>query len=281
MSRSPDGPVLALRVVAQEARAHRERAGMTAADAARRLGVHTVTVRRLERAHTLPRADLLGRLMEVYGADPRQTAELLEQLERAREPGWWKGYGDLVPRRLEGLLSLESEAALSRVYAPALVPEPLRTPGYARDLLALRHPAADEAELDRRLELLLARQRHRGGRLWVLLEEAVLDRASAHCEAVDEQRRALARYAAEPGLDGVTLQWIGADAAPHPLLLNGQVDLVRHPHRLVPDHLVLRALDAVTVTDAPERVDAYATAMDVAAQRAHEPGTPLPRLRFL
>ncbi|MEK8174106.1 hypothetical protein NKH77_49505 [Streptomyces sp. M19] len=55
------------------------------------------------------------------------------------------------------------------------------------------------------------------------------------------------------------------------------MEVYRHAHALIPDHLVLRGLYEQTVTDDAAKVATHTAAMDIAAARAHEPATPLPR----
>jgi len=266
-------------VVAKELLRHRERAGMTLAAAAQALGVHTQTIIRTERAQTMPRRATVAQLARIYGVGDEETRALLDWLDHAQQPGWWHAYRRIVPEHMDGLMDLETEAELIRIYAPAVVPELLRAPGYARQLLAMRRPRAGPGELDRHLELVRQRQQHRGGRLWVVLEEAAVCRPVGGAKVMAEQREHLARYVAEPGRDGVTVQWIPFGTAPHPLMLGGPLEIYRHPHRAVPDHLVLRGLTEQTVTDDADTVMTHVAAMDTAASRGHPPTTALPRVR--
>ncbi|MGW8379798.1 DUF5753 domain-containing protein [Streptomyces sp. ODS28] len=276
MSRPRSGPTAALRLVAQALRESREAAGMSIAAAAEALHVHTMTISRMERAQTVPKRATVALLMSLYDVGEWERDALQEQLDRALEPGWWHPYRHLIPSDMNGLMDLETEAELIRVYAPAVIPEPLRAPGYARCLLAMRHPHAGAEEIEQRIELLQERQRHRSGHLWVLLEEAALHRPVGGKEIMAEQRALLERYAAGPQHDGVTLQWISAKASPHPLMLCGPVEIYRHPHPRIPDHLVLRGLTEQTVTDSADTVLTHTAAMDTAAAHAETPTTPLP-----
>ncbi|MET7637173.1 helix-turn-helix transcriptional regulator [Streptomyces sp. NPDC005438] len=276
MSNPRSGPTTALRVIAYELKARRQRAGLTVAMAAEALGVHTMTVTRLERAQTAPRRATVAHLMDVYGADPEERRQLLDALDRALEPGWWHSYRDVVPAHMDGLMDLESEANVIRAYCPTLVPELLRTPEYARALLEMDHPRADQEELERRGALLAARQRERRGRLWAVMDESALRRPVGGPKVLAEQLEALRRYVEEPGREGVTVQWIPIASAPHPLLLSGPVEVYRHPHPRIPDHLVLRGPHEQTVTDTADKVFTYTAAMDIVAARAQEPDTPLP-----
>ncbi|MFJ2561365.1 MULTISPECIES: Scr1 family TA system antitoxin-like transcriptional regulator [unclassified Streptomyces] len=282
MSRPRSGPTVALRLFAADLRARREAAGLTIEAAAASLGVHEMTVSRLERAQTAPRTATVTHLLGLYRTPADEARHVLDALDDALRPGWWHPWRSLLPDHLAGVIDLESAAGMIRSYAPGVVPELLQTPGYARALLHLRHPYADEGEIEQRLELLYARQKHTLGRerpprLWVLMEEAVLTRPVTDDPAVmREQLEALDRHTVRR--DFVTVQVIPASAGPHPLLLGGPADILRYDHALLADRLIVRGLHAetATVTDDLGAVRTYQAAMDVTATLALSPTARLP-----
>ncbi|MEK8174105.1 Scr1 family TA system antitoxin-like transcriptional regulator [Streptomyces sp. M19] len=186
---------------------------MTLEAAAGELGASTATVRRMEHARILPTRAKAALCLRAYGADEEETSRLLAELDRARDPGWWHRYRKIVPAYMDGLMDLESEAEVIRVYAPALVPELLRTPATP----ATCWPCATPRRAGRAGPApgtppgpAAAPQ----GRLWAVVEETALRRPVGDAAVLAEQLDALDRYTADPGRDGVTLQWIGADTAP-------------------------------------------------------------------
>ncbi|MEU4506598.1 helix-turn-helix transcriptional regulator [Streptomyces sp. NPDC024089] len=279
MSRPRSGPTVALRLFASELRARREAAGFTLEAAATALGVHEMTLSRLELARTAPRRATVSHLLRLYGTPDTETETVLASLEEARQPGWWHPYRDILPDHLAGVIDLESAASLIRTYAPGVVPELLQTPGYARELLELRHPRAGADEIGRRLRLLEERQEHtihrtdRPVRLWALIEGVVLERVIGDRDVMAEQLAHLDNFAVDRG--AVTLQVIPTAAGQHPLLLSGSADILRYTHQQLADRLIVRGLhpEAATVTEDKGAVLAYLAAMDATAALAPPPTT--------
>ncbi|MFF8913319.1 helix-turn-helix domain-containing protein [Streptomyces sp. NPDC015032] len=277
MSRPRSGPTVALRLVAAELRARREAAGFTLEAAAAALGVHDMTLSRLELARTAPRRATVSHLLRLYGTPDAETETVLASLEEAQRPGWWHPYRDILPHHLAGVIDLESAASLIRTYAPGVIPELLQTPGYARALLKLRHPHAGAEEIGRRLQFLEERQRHtvcrtdRPVRLWALIEGVVLERVIGDRDVMAEQLAHLDHFAAHRR--AVTLQVIPAAVGQHPLLLSGSADILRYTHRQLADRLIVRGLhpEAATVTENEGAVLAYLAAMDATAALAPPP----------
>ncbi|MFF2189470.1 Scr1 family TA system antitoxin-like transcriptional regulator [Streptomyces sp. NPDC058155] len=264
-------------------RARREAAGVTLETAAGSLGVHRITLSRLERAHTVPNRATVSHLLHLYGAPKEEAEAVLRALAEAKEPGWWHPWRDVLPEHLAGVIDLESAAELIRVYSPGVIPELLQTPGYARALLQLHHPRATGEEVDRRLRLLRERQERtlrrpvRPVRLWALIEDVVLQRPVGGPSAMTEQMNFLDHYTRHRG-SGITVQVIPTAVGGHPLLLSGSVSILRYSHPLLADRLIARGLhpEAATVTEDFGAVHTYLVAMDETAALAPPPTTPLP-----
>ncbi|MFJ6809055.1 helix-turn-helix domain-containing protein [Streptomyces anulatus] len=283
MSRPRSGPTVALRLLAASLRTRREAAGVTLEDAARSLGVHTMTLSRLELARTVPRWATVSHLLRLYTTPEEEADAVLKALAEAKEPGWWHPWRDVLPEHMTGVIDLESEAELIRVYAPGVVPELLQTPEYARALLHLHHPKAGDGEIERRLQLLRERQQHvlhRPGRpavLWALIEDAVLRRPIGGRAAMSEQIDFLDRYTRDRS-SGITIQVIRAADGGHPLLLSGPASILRYTHPALDDRLITRGLhsEAAALTEDPAAVSTYLAAMDETAALAPPPTSPLP-----
>src|SRR5207237_2556230 len=100
--------------------------------------------------------------------------------EHGNAVSWWQECGDVVPAWLEQYLELEQAASLIRTYQVQVVPGLLQTEDYSRALIRSGHLEAEDAEVERRVELRMARQRvlHREDpvRLWAVIDEASLRR---------------------------------------------------------------------------------------------------------
>ncbi|AVZ77136.1 transcriptional regulator [Streptomyces lunaelactis] len=159
----------------------REEVGLTWEQAAAHLGVHPGTVRRLELGQAgKPKAMAVRTLLELYRVPGEEVAGFMEQVKQANTAEWWNEFRDVLPEGFGSFVSLEGAASLIRAYEPHSIPALLQTEDYARALFRTDHPAASDKELDRRVELVLERQRQAlTGRaapptLWVVMDERAL-----------------------------------------------------------------------------------------------------------
>ncbi|KAB8159564.1 helix-turn-helix domain-containing protein [Streptomyces sp. 3MP-14] len=249
-------------------RALRLSAGLSMAQAACALDISPLTLRRVEEGRAALAADQLPPLLAAYGRrDPAENAELLRQAERANRPGWWERYRDVLPDWLADHIALEEHAQFVRVYAPAVIPELLQSPGYALALLRIQHPDDPPELLTRRVELLVGRQAvlERANpappAVWALVEEATLRRRVGGPAVMREQFAHLRRLAERPG---VTIRVMPLHT-PHSALLCGPVQMIRYRPSDLADRVLLRTLDGAEVSERPDVVRQYLMALDSAA----------------
>jgi transcriptional regulator with XRE-family HTH domain len=194
----------------------RRGAGVSLEDAARALRVKPLTVRRLEKAEGALRIVYVEKLLHTYGVGPRETDEFLALAEQANRPGWWHSYRDVVPAWFTAYVSLETDATVLRTYEPQYVTGLLQTPDYARAVLRAGFPGDSEADLARRVELRLRRQRVLDKpdppTLWVVMEEAVLHRPVGGPRVMREQ---IDRLLEATELDHVSVEVVPFAAGPH------------------------------------------------------------------
>src|SRR5690349_20320993 len=172
MARS--SPTVRRRRIAAELKRLREERQLTLDHAARELGVARSTMSRIENAQVSVRPGDVRTLLELYGVEPDDVAALVQVTRDARQRGWWQNYTDVLPSWFEVYVGLEQAASEISTFEAALVPGLLQTPDYARAVIEAELPDAGVAEVDRRTELRMKRQRD-GARpdLWVVLDEAV------------------------------------------------------------------------------------------------------------
>ncbi|MEU0740804.1 helix-turn-helix transcriptional regulator [Streptomyces sp. NPDC006134] len=194
----------------------RRGAGVSLEDAARALRVKPLTIRRLEKAEVALRIVYVEKLLHTYGVGRRETEEFLALAEQANRPGWWHAYRDVVPAWFTAYVSLETDATVLRTYEPQYVTGLLQTPDYARAVLRAGFPGDGDADLERRVELRLRRQRLLGRpdppTLWVVMEEAVLHRPVGGPEVMREQ---IDRLLEVSELDHVSVDVVPFSAGPH------------------------------------------------------------------
>lgn len=162
MTPTSASPVVQRRVLAGELKNLRRSAGLTHVDVANRLGWQQGKVSKIESAKQRVGVDAVIALAEVCHATPEQRDRLVGLARAARQKGWWESYGDLLPPTERLYVGLEADADRVRIFAVETIPDLLQTPDYATAVLSARslreHPAGDGA-LERRLDLLLERQR--------------------------------------------------------------------------------------------------------------------------
>ncbi|UED86153.1 helix-turn-helix domain-containing protein [Streptomyces profundus] len=244
----------------------REAAGRSMAEAASALRISSVAMRRLESGHLMLEPAQIAPLLAAYGR-AEAADEIQDEVARARCPGWWERYREVLPDWLADYLALEEHAQIIRLYAPSTVPELLQSPGYAKALLRIQHPDDGARLINRRLELLIGRQaalRRTAGRppsVWALVEEATLRRQVGGPAVMRDQIEHLRGLAAESGF---TISVMPLHTA-HAALLCGPVQMVRYQPADLADRVLLRTLDGAEVSDRPDVVRQYLMALDSAA----------------
>lgn len=206
-------PTVRRRRLAAALRRLRDQSGLTADEAARRVGISKSALSRVENALVSVMPPVARALLELYGVSPTEIEPLLQIAREARKRGWWQRYGDVLPDWFETYVGLEAEAAEIRTYEPQLVPGLLQTEEYARAVIRAEHPDAPQGEVDRRVELRIRRQNvDSPPRLWMVLDEAVLRRPVGGPEVMSRQLDKIRDIGSRPG---VTIQVLPFMAGEH------------------------------------------------------------------
>lgn len=173
---SERGRTIRRRRLARELRQWRDRAGLTADEAAAALICGAGTISRMENGHSGDPYRVKG-LFELYGAPPEFVADMIQiaKESRRRRSTVRKPYHDFVPKRLAEYYELEDEAESLSLLEGECVPGLLETADYARALISAGEPAKD---VDRLVDIRMERRHRLSGpdalRLRVLLGEAAL-----------------------------------------------------------------------------------------------------------
>jgi hypothetical protein len=185
--------------------------------------------------------------------------ELVDMARRATERGWWQSYSSaVVPTALANLIGLEAEARTIRSYEPELVPGLLQTEAYARAIMRAWQPSWTAAEIDRRVDIRMARQevlRQAGTSPQgnCIINEAVLRRTVGGNEVMHEQIEILAK---ERDPANVTVQVLPFNSGAHPAMAGPFQILTFHdPGDLGIVH-VESAMTAITL-EQPEELRRY------------------------
>ncbi|OEV05022.1 helix-turn-helix protein [Streptomyces sp. Amel2xB2] len=258
----PPGPAVPRLVLGERLRRLREAQYISREEAGEAIKVSDVTIAQLERGRSAVRERDVTDLLSIYGlSDADEQATLRALAVQSNAPGWWHAYHDIVPDWFHTYLGLEQAADVIRSYEVQFVPGLLQTPEYARAVIELGHAGAPAAQLRRRTELRMLRQRILHGRrpphLWAVIDEAALRRGVGGPETMRGQ---LEHLIAACELPHVTVHVMPFSAGGH-AAAGGPVTLLRLPERELPDVIYLEQLIGASYPE-QEDVEYYRHVID-------------------
>jgi transcriptional regulator with XRE-family HTH domain len=211
-------PTFRRRLLARELRKLRNERRLTTAQVAALMDVGQPWISRIETGTRGIQIKDLKMLLDVYEVPAGEYREKLISLAReARQRGWWHDYRDVLQSSYAEYIGLEAEAAEINNFEPSAVPGLLQTAAYARAMILGGLSEIGESEVERRVEVRMARQailtRDDPPRLWFIVDEAALRRRVGGREVMREQLAHLIEVAKLPK---VTIQVIPLDAGAYP-----------------------------------------------------------------
>jgi transcriptional regulator with XRE-family HTH domain len=227
-------PTVRRRRLANELRHLREMTGLTIEQVAKHLDCSPSKISRIETASVSPTPRDVRDMLQLYGITGPQLDELRQFAREARQrSGLYAEYRDL--RSTATVAELEVDAETINEYSALLVPGFLQTADYARAVLRAIRMKPQPEEIERRVELRLARQaqltREDPPALWVVLDEAALHRPVGGREVMRAQLEHLGKAA---GLPSVTLQVLPFGAGAH-AGMDGEFTIIRFREPADPD----------------------------------------------
>jgi transcriptional regulator with XRE-family HTH domain len=209
----------------------RENAGLNRKDAAKALERSAPTLWRIETGRAPVRGIEVDAMCRLYGATPEMTQFLTGLASETKAKGWWQAYGEAVPDYLDLFVGLEAAASRLSKYESELIPGLFQTQEYARTIITADHPEESEAEIERRVQLRLARQAILRRpidppALQVAIRESIL-RCPVGGPAVMAPQ--LARLAEAARLPHVSLRVLPFTAGFHLGMLSGAFSILRFP----------------------------------------------------
>lgn len=265
-------PTVRGRRLAAELRTLRDQRRLTCDQVAKLLDTSPATISRIENAKVRVSVQTLHSLLDLYQVPPYQWDVLDHLAKDAAQSGWWLSYGDVLPKWFEGYVALEAEATLIRNFELVLIPGLLQTADYARALFQ-RNPRPDSPEeINRVVEIRLARQRRladrlAGPRLEAVLDEAVLRRPVGGPEVMAAQLDELVRMAKRPN---VTIQVLPYSAGAHEAV-NGAFHLLEFPDPSTPKVVYLDTLTGGLHLETTAEIGRYGVAFRKLRERALDP----------
>ncbi|MFD7135714.1 helix-turn-helix transcriptional regulator [Streptomyces sp. NPDC059894] len=153
-------PLTARRLrLAVELRKMRERAGMTATEAARTLGTSQGQLSNVESGRFGVSPERVRAMANIYSCTNQSYIDALADLAAEKTRGhWWDAYREVLPSGLLTLAELEHHATAIRTAFTAHIPGMLQTADHAREIFRHAIPAPTPPEVEHRVSHRVQRQ---------------------------------------------------------------------------------------------------------------------------
>ncbi|GAA4441996.1 helix-turn-helix domain-containing protein [Phytohabitans houttuyneae] len=266
------GPTVLRILLGSQLRKLREANGVTREAAGWEIRASESKISRMELGRVGFKERDVADLLTLYGVNDKTERDALLALARqANAQGWWQRFSDVLPNWFQAYLGLESSAAMIRTYEVQFVPGLLQSREYARAVVMIGHGAAGLDEIDRRVDVRMARQqlltRPGAPHLWAVLDEAVLRRPIGGRTVMRTQISALIDATK---LSNVTIQVVPFSAGGH-AAAGGAFSILRFPDAELPDVVYMEQLTSSLYLDKRDDVDQYAAAMERLCVEAEPP----------
>ncbi|MDX3455688.1 helix-turn-helix transcriptional regulator [Streptomyces sp. ME02-8801-2C] len=256
--------------LAVELRKMRERAGMTATEAARALGTSQGQLSNVESARFGVSAERVRALAGIYSCPDQVFVECLVAVATDKTFGWWESYREVLPSGLLDLAELEHHATAVRTAYTSHMPGLLQTADHAREIFRHVIPAPTPPEVEHRVS-------HRVKRQGVLYGPAPTPYRTVVHEAALRMRvggrdvaRAQLRHLIDMGeRDHITVRVLPFDVGAFP----GSGQSINYLHGSVPqlDTAQLDQFHGPVLLDAEAHLEKYRLLLDTVEDTALTP----------
>ncbi|MFI9200435.1 helix-turn-helix domain-containing protein [Streptomyces sp. NPDC053048] len=156
----PSTPPLTVRRrrLGTELRRLRERADLSATEAAARIGITQSRVSNIEAGRYGVSADRVRAFARSYDCSDQVLIDALAAMTGERKRGWWEEYRGILPPALLDLAEIEHHATSLRGAYVAHLPGLLQTPEHARAIFRQAVPAFSPPEVEHRVSHRIKRQ---------------------------------------------------------------------------------------------------------------------------
>ena len=255
-------PTVRLRRLAAELRTLRTSSGLTRDAVVERTGINVATLYRIEHARVRPQTRTLRTLLDLYGADEQQQADLVALLRDARQRGWLHAYQSELPEQYTTYIGFEGEARSVWNYESLFIPGLLQTEDYARAVIRAGLPSASRDDIEPRVEVRMQRQDILGNdnplELWGIVDEAAL-RRQVGGQAVMQAQLGHLLEAAE--LPNITFQVIPFSVGAH-AGMPGSFVFMQFTEASIPDVIYLDSMAGDLFLEAEADVRRYRLAFE-------------------
>ncbi|MHC0429536.1 helix-turn-helix domain-containing protein [Streptomyces sp. O3] len=241
-----------------ELRRLRERAGMTATEAAALLGGNQARISNIEAGRYGVSADRVRTLARNYECSDTALVEALAAMTGERKRGWWEEYREILPPALLDLAELEHHARSLCGAITARIPGLLQTVDHAREIIRQAVPELPPPDVEHRVSFRVKRQAVLYGDnptpYQAIIHEAALRMKVGGPSVSREQLRRLLDVSS---LDHITLRVITFDAGAYP----GSGQSIYYAHGPVPqlDTVHLDQSHGLAFLDAEAQLQKYRT----------------------
>jgi transcriptional regulator with XRE-family HTH domain len=253
-------PPLRRRRLGQELRQLRDAAGLTIEEVAQRLEVSPAKISRIETGQVGVRPRDVSDLLDQYKIYGPHRDNLLTLTREARQQVWWHSYSDVLSAGLDFWIRLETEAEAIRTFEVQLVPGLLQIPEYARTVLRAYYRSEPSEQIERRVELRMARQQlvieQNDTPISAVLDESVLRRHIGPAELMQAQYRRLLELSEK---NNITIQILPFDAGVY--AISGGFAIMQLPYD--PEVVLIEYRNGTFPIEQPEEVAAYGQVFDL------------------
>ncbi|WP_328888269.1 helix-turn-helix domain-containing protein [Streptomyces sp. NBC_00316] len=141
-----------------ELRKLRERAGLTATQAGRLLGVKQNQISNMEAGRVGVSPERVHTLACHYDCTDKGLITALSEMTADRTRGWWEEYREILPAPLLDLAEIEHHAHRLRTAVTVHIPGLLQTAEYAREVFRQDVPELSPPDIEHRISFRIKRQ---------------------------------------------------------------------------------------------------------------------------
>jgi len=269
MADGPTGSTVPRRQLGRQLRELRVRSRLTVRAAAGALEWSETKLWRIETGQTSLRSLDVEAMCRMYGAPPDATEALMALAKETKARGWWHAYSDVIRDSLDLYLGLEEAASQLSWYTSELVPGLLQTREYARVVLRAHHSRASDEDVDRLVDVRIARQSllaraMASPTVKVVFNEAVLRRAVGGEAVMAAQLERLVVMTNRPN---VSLRVLPFEIGFHEGLLSKSFGILRFPtardgREMEPPTIYVEGLTGALYLDKPGEIERYEDAFN-------------------
>lgn len=196
-------PSVRSRQVSALLRTLREDLGLSGAEVAKSLGMSPSKISRIETGSRGLRVDDVAALLGHYRVPEQRRAQILDQVRKAEERGWWESQGLGLPQLWQALINFESRATRIQNFEALVVPGLLQTDEYTGAVISSINKTLSRTELTNLVASRRARQAvlsRRELQFLAVIDEGALRRPVAESGVMRRQLRHLVDASERPNI---------------------------------------------------------------------------------